>query len=99
MKALRTAVMQITPAEAVNLVATAGHHIMTVTFITRGTGEVRVMNGRRGVKGRKGGKLRYNPAEKGLISFFDMQIGQPRMIDCNTILSIKANNKEYIVQS
>jgi len=99
MKALRTAVMQITKAEAVNLVATAGHHIMTVTFVTRGTGEVRVMNGRRGVKGRKGGTLRYNPAEKGLISFFDMQIGQPRMIDCNTILKIKANNKEYIVQS
>lgn len=100
MKALTTAKMLITPAEAVNLLAASPENLIcTVTFIKK-NGEKRVMNGRRGVKvARKGGKLKYNPVEKGLITFYDIQAQGYRMINVNTILNIKANGKEYIVRA
>jgi hypothetical protein len=97
MQALTTARFAMTPAEAVNLIAAQHGKICSVTFIKRTTGELRTLTGRSGVKkGLKGGTLRYNPAEKGLIPFYDMRDGR-RMIDANTIKEIKANGKEYVV--
>jgi len=97
MQALTTARFAMTPAEAVNLIAAQNGRICSVTFIKRTTGELRTLTGRSGVrKGLKGGTLRYNPAEKGLIPFYDMRDGR-RMIDANTIKEIKANGKEYVV--
>jgi len=97
MQALTTARFAMTPAEAVNLIAAQNGRICSVTFIKRTTGELRTLTGRSGVrKGLKGGTLRYNPAEKGLIPFYDMRDGR-RMIDANTIREVKANGKEYVV--
>ena len=97
MKVLRTARLAMTPAEAVNLIAAQNGRICSVTFIKRSTGKLRTLTGRSGVKkGLAGGSLRYNPPERGLIPFYDMRDGR-RMIDTNTIQSIKANGKEYVV--
>ena len=69
--------------------------IATVTFRKRTTGEVRVMNCRSGVKKHlKGTSPRYNAASKNLITVFDMQKGQYRSINCDSIISVKAGGKE-----
>ena len=64
--------------------------IFTVTFTKRSTGEVRVMNARRGVKKHlKGGSLGYNATEKGLIPVYDMQKKAYRSIAAESITEIK----------
>jgi len=46
----------------------------TIEFIKRTTGELRTMNCRLGVKKfLRGGKMAYSPAEKQLLTVFDMQ--------------------------
>jgi hypothetical protein len=65
--------------------------ICTITFVKK-NGDVRVMNGRVGVKkGVKGVGHKFNPADKGLLQFFDIQIQQHRFVNINTLLSVKAN--------
>lgn len=67
----------------------------TVTFIKKDRSK-RVMNARLGVKAYlRGGELPYNPIEKGLIPVFDMQKREYRMINTQTILSVKIGNEEY----
>ena len=69
--------------------------IATVTFKKRTTGEVRVMNCRSGVKKHlKGAGPRYDAASKNLITVFDMQKGQYRSINCDSIISVKAGGTE-----
>ena len=69
--------------------------IFHVTFIKK-DGTERKMQARTGVKSYlKGGKLKYNPNSHHLMSVFDMQKQEYRMVNTNTIIRIKANNKEY----
>jgi hypothetical protein len=72
-----------------------GDKIFTVTFVKK-DGTVRVLNGKRGVKKHlKGGELAYDPIERGLIPVFDMQKGEYRMVNSNTITEIKSEGNTY----
>jgi hypothetical protein len=73
--------------------------IFTVTFVKRTTGEVRVMNCRKGVvKHLVGGTLKYNPKEKELVGVFDMQKQAYRSIALENIQQINMDKKEYKVE-
>lgn len=72
------------------------NEIFTVSFIKRTTGEVRRMNARFGVKKHlKGGSLSYDPAAHRLIGCFDVQKGEYRMINIETIRWLKAMGKVW----
>ena len=49
-------------------------------------------------KGINGGGLKYNPQEKGYLTQYDMKNKGYRMLNINTLISIKAQGKEYIVE-
>jgi hypothetical protein len=69
----------------------------TVTFVKK-DGTTRVMNARLGVrKYLKGGDLPYDPTALGLLPVFDVQKGEYRMVNLNTIISAKVGGQEYIV--
>jgi hypothetical protein len=70
--------------------------IFTAVFIKK-DGTLRVMNCRCGVKKyTKGGTLGYNATEKGLMSVFDLEKMEYRMINLDTLLSIVHRGKHYI---
>lgn len=72
-----------------------GNKIFTVTFIKK-DGTTRVMNARRGVKkGVTGVGLKYNPAEKGLVTVYDMQKRQFRSVNVDTITTIKSHGQTH----
>ena len=91
---------KITRARAAAMVADyKGGKIFTVTFVKRGDGQTRVMNCRKGVKKHsKGGVLRFDPKKKALVSVFDMQIEQYRMISLENIKKVAMGGKTYIVE-
>ena len=91
---------KITKAVAATMVADhKGGTIFTVTFVKRGDGQTRVMNCRKGVKKHsKGGKLKFDPKKKALVSVYDMQIEQYRMISLENIKKIVMKGKTYIVE-
>ena len=61
-------------------------------------GSLRKMLGRTGVKKDVTGEgLKFNPEEKNLMVFRDMQIQQHRMINVGTVKVIKAQGIEYEV--
>lgn len=71
----------------------------TVTFIKRTSGETRVMNCRRNVvKHLAGGELKYNMADKGLISVWDRQADGYRAINIGGIVSATINGTTYSTQ-
>lgn len=71
------------------LKAGEGGKIMTVKFVKRTTGEVRVMNCRLGVKVHlKGGVQAYDPKTKNLLTVFDMQKGAYRNINLDQVLEV-----------
>lgn len=70
--------------------------IFTSKFIKK-DGTVRVMNCRIGVKRHlKGGKLRFDPVEKGLLTVFDMQKKGYRFINLNTMMYIQVGDTKYL---
>ena len=76
--------------------ATKDGKLFTVEFIKRTTGEIRVMNARRGVrKGVKGVGLRYNPAEYSLLNVYDMQDGGFRSINLENLVALRMGGKKY----
>jgi hypothetical protein len=88
----------ISKEEAKRLIKETNGKFFTVTFIKK-DGSVRVMNARLGVKAYlKGGELPYDPASKGLIPVYDVKTGDYRMVNVNTITSLKIGNNEYQVQ-
>ena len=91
---------KITRARAAAMVADyKGGKIFTVTFVKRGDGQTRVMNCRKGVKKHsRGGGLRFDPKKKALVSVFDMQIEQYRMISLENIKKVVMGGKTYIVE-
>lgn len=94
--------MNVDIATAVRLIeeAKSSGKIFTVRFYKRTTGEYRVMNCRgKVVKGLNGGELKFNPKDHNLISVFDMQIGQYRMINCDTIQEVTIHGKTHVVSS
>lgn len=92
----------ITRQEAVEKIRTAkgSGKIFTVRFYKRTTGEFRVMNCRgRVLKGLTGGELKFDPESKGLITVFDMQACQYRMINCDTIQEVTVGGVTFSVTS
>ena len=70
-----------------------GYKIFTVTF-TKKDGSTRVLNGRRGVrKGLNGVGMKYNPAEKGLITVYDLKVKDYRSVKVDTVTQVKSHNK------
>lgn len=75
---------------------TSNGHIFTTEFVKRTTGELRVMNCRRGVsKGVKGVGMSYDPAAKALLTVFDMQKGAFRMINLEDLRALRLDGKKY----
>jgi hypothetical protein len=90
----------ITKQEAISKIHTAkgSGRIFTVRFYKRTTGEFRVMNCRgRVLKGLTGGELKFDPESKGLITVFDMQKNEYRMINADTIQEVTINGITFKV--
>lgn len=81
-------------AKVEELLRSTGGRIFTVVFQKRTTGEMRVMNARLGVqKHLKGGTQAYDPAERKLLTVFDMQKKGYRMIDLNSVQEVHFEDK------
>lgn len=92
--------MNITREEAAKLVQDYDKDkIFSVTFVKRTDGSVRTLVGRKGVmKGVTGVGLSYDPRSKGLLPLFDVQKDQFRMINLETVLSIRMDGCSYEVK-
>lgn len=66
--------------------------VFTVTFIKK-DGTERVMKARLNEEDT----LSYNHKEKSLLSVFDTQINEYRMVNIKTIMTAKVDNEEYKV--
>jgi hypothetical protein len=87
----------ISREEASRIIKSTKGKFFTVTFIKK-DGTERIMNARLGVKAYlRGGKLPYNPDEKGLIPVYDVKEQGYRMVNINTINNLKIGNKIYNV--
>lgn len=82
---------------AKELIFNTGGKFFTVTFIKK-DGSERVMNARLGVKKYlRGGELKFNPSEMGLIPVYDMGAKGYRMVNTNTIKNLKIGKNEYVI--
>ena len=89
----------ITAATAESMLKGTNGKIFAVTFIKKTTGESRRMVARTGVKKFVTGEgMKYNPIEKKLLTVFDMQKKEYRMVNLSTLRSIKIAGKEYPVE-
>ena len=71
--------------------------IFSVVFLKK-NGEIRRMNCMLGVKKHlKGGKLNFNPLERGYLVVLDTKKEAYRMINLNTISNITSKGVEYYV--
>jgi len=87
--------MKVERKQIVEMMTNSEGKIFTVVFIKK-DGTVRSMNCRKGVTSHlSGGELKFSPEAKGLTVVFDMQKGEYRMVNVNTIQSIKIGGNEY----
>lgn len=91
---------QISRANALSFVETIPNgKIFSVTFIKK-DGTIREMNCRKGVrKYLSGGELHYKPSEYGLLPVFDMQKGEYRMINFQTIREIRFRGEKITIST
>lgn len=69
----------------------------SITFVKRDN-TIRKLNGRTSVKKYVTGEgLKFDPATRNLLGVFDVQIGEYRFVNANTVISIKANGREYVL--
>ena len=67
---------------------------------TKKNGEKRLMNCRTKVhRYVKGKGLPFKPQDKGLMTVFDLQKGEYRFINLNTLKELKINGEEYIIKT
>jgi hypothetical protein len=77
-----------------NAIRSTGGKFFGVTF-TKADGSTRTMNCRIGVqKHANGGTLKYNPADRGNVIVYDVQVGGYRTIKVDRIHSIRFAQKE-----
>jgi hypothetical protein len=89
--------MKITRRKAVSLINKSGGKIFTVEFVKK-DGELRKMNCRREVKkGVKGIGMSYDPEEYSLITVYDLQKAEFRMINKKTLHSLSIGGKHYSI--
>lgn len=90
--------MIVTREKAVDMMYSTSGRIFSATF-RKSNGEVRNLVGRVGVrKGVTGVGMRYVPKERGLMTIFDMQKDAFRMINTNTLMSLKIDGVEYEIK-
>lgn len=71
----------------------------SVTFVKRTDNTLRKMNCRLGVrKFLKGGKLPYDPLEKGLLPVYDVVKKGYRTINLETVTELSVGGKSYVVE-
>ena len=84
-------------ADAPAILRQSKGRVFTVNFVKRTDGEVRTMNCRSGVsKGVTGVGRTFDPNEHGLMSVYDMQVRDYRMINLDHILTAQVDGTEYI---
>lgn len=87
----------ITIENAAKLIKSTNGRIFSASFVKK-DGSSREMTCRLGVKKHlKGGELAYDPSEYDLMTVFDLQKNQYRMINLDTITSITVNGIFYSV--
>lgn len=75
-----------------------GGQVFSAEFTKRSTGERRVVNGRFNVvKHLAGGELKYDPAEKGLMSYYDNIAKGYRMLNLHELHWIQIAGVKYEV--
>lgn len=90
--------MKITRNAAIKLMKSTQGKIFSATFMKK-DGTVRAMNCRLGVtKHLKGGSLAFNPAEYDLMTVFDVQKKAYRMIDLDTLKSVRVGGRKFTIQ-
>ena len=90
--------MKLDKKKVWNLLHTNKNKIFSVIFIKRTTGEVRHMTCRLNVaKHLKGGMLLFDPLSRGLISVYDVKQKGYRMINLETLMSVKMLGRSYDV--
>lgn len=68
------------------------------TFVKRTTGKTRILHGKTGVvKDLKGVGLKYDKDNKKLLSVFDTEADEYRMIPTDTIISVEVKGKTFEV--
>lgn len=86
---------KITAQEFVEIVNKFKNKIFSVKFVKK-DGSIRDMNCRLGVKKYVTGKgLAYDPEAYGLLTAFDMQKEEYRMINTKTLISAKVSGEYY----
>lgn len=84
---------------AVKLMQETDGKVFRASFIKRTTGELRHMVCRTGVtKGVTGKGMNYDPADKGLMTVFDFQKKQFRMIALDGLKALRIAHKTYRVK-
>lgn len=88
----------ITNADVRSVINKSNGQIFTVAFRKRSNGELRIMNARLGVQKDLTGKgMSYNPKSHGLMTVFDMQKQEYRMVDTEAVIWAKVNGTTYTV--
>ena len=91
--------MKVDSKDVLDIIKSSKGKFFSVIFIKK-DGTLRYMNCRLGVKKHlKGGTLKFNPSKKGLVVVFDTTKKAYRMINLNTVKSLKIGRKEYYVSS
>jgi hypothetical protein len=81
------------------VLGSAGGRVFRVRFIKRTTGEIRDLVGRLGVtKGVTGVGMKYDPADKGLMTVYDFQKKAFRMINLETIQEIQFKGRIFKIK-
>jgi len=96
---METGTENITQDQAKTLIKNYhGGRFFGVTFIKRTNGKERTMNCRKGVaKGTVGGKLKFNPNDKDLISVWDRHKDDYRFVASNALVSLSLGGRKYLV--
>jgi len=90
--------MKISKVTAKDIIQNSKGKIFTATYIKKDNSP-RVMNCRLGVhKGVTGVGMKYNPDDYNLIPVYDMQNKGFRMVDVDTLLSIRIDKQSYEVE-
>ena len=88
----------INKTQAQLLMSASKGTIFTVTYLKK-DGSTRVLNGRSGVtKDVNGNGLKYDPAKKGLVPIYDLKAKGHRMVNLNTVKSLKIRGHEYNIE-
>lgn len=92
----------ISPAQAVQMLnehrAKGAGRVFGVTFVKRTDNTVKTLNARFGVvSALKGGKRAYNPAEKGLMTVYDINGQSYKTINLSGLRALNVDGKEYKV--